>query len=347
MATTLALLYTSCTKNDLLNTTALKKSTDQALHSKSDKFDLSNIKVSFKHDMLVFETMEDYLAMAKLVSTTNSFDKKLKSIFPSFKSIEDVYFEFIESDKFKNMSSVDEIYKYKDFLNIYKVKDEIFIDPLLYLEKAKIYNFEGMVQIGEDIIKRGHIEIETLKQNDIDNYNDLRSEFKFNKSVRKSQVQLIVERSDAVSQNSGKLEQRADCAVLWCNDVASNSCSSHEYRVRGEIVIEASQPGDVLGSGARTKSYKKGFLGIWASSRDGYWLEQSGTVTTTVLLLTNNTVQTATVDVGVQSTSIGSDHTIEKISGSCCVQLINYSFNVSIAGTRWKNGVPYRKPCTI
>ncbi|MBK7608356.1 MAG: hypothetical protein KA109_14530 [Saprospiraceae bacterium] len=42
---------------------------------------------------------------------------------------------------------------------------------------------------------------------------------------------------------SGILEQRAECAVYWCDDVTSSSCGSYKYRFRGEVISEVTQPG--------------------------------------------------------------------------------------------------------
>lgn len=352
MATTLALLYTSCTKNDLLNTTALKKSTDQALHSKSDKLDLANIKVSFKHDMLVFETMEDYLAMTKLVSTTNSFDKKLKSIFPSFKSIEDVYFEFIESDKFKNMSSVDEIYKYKDFLNIYKIGEETFIDPLMYFEKAKIFNSNGMIQIGHEIIMRKYDEMKSLKISEIKDINNLVIEFKNNSQVISKSIKVLTKSTE--ENFKGTLEPRfySECAMYWCSDPSSNSCSSHKFRVIGRVYVELwGNTSGVTNVGAFTKSYKRGIFGIWASSSTDIKLQQSGMVRLNLYTEQGGGGGYSAdyyYDISALS-SFGETSTIERsYQPPSGYYLNNYSANINFEGrVKSSNGAENPIPCSI
>lgn len=200
MATTTALLYTSCTKNDNLNTAALKKNPNQSISTKSDVLDLSNIKVGFKHDMLVFETMEDYQALSKLVSKTNSFDKKLKSIFPTFKSVEDVYYEFIESDIMKNMKSIDEIYLYQDKIRISKLNDEITLDPKLSYEKSKLHNHSGIIQIGKEVIKREYDKVSILSINQINNIDNLEQEFLTNPFVKVEKIQVLTKTNEILEQ---------------------------------------------------------------------------------------------------------------------------------------------------
>jgi hypothetical protein len=251
----------------------------------SHNLDLSNIKVSFKNDMLVFESLNDYKKMFELYSVTKDFSKNLKKYFPYFKSIEDAYFEFIESDNFKNLSSHDEIYKYQDFLHIYKEGTETFIDPLLYFEKAKIFNSNGMVQIGNEIIKRKYDEIKSLKISEVNDVNNLFSEFKNNSQVKSESIKVLIKSTEGTSteeKNKGSLEPRvySECAMYWCSDPASGSCSSHKYRVIGRIYVETwIGTNGLTNVGAFTKSYKRGLFGIWASSSSDIKLKQSGNIT--------------------------------------------------------------------
>lgn len=313
---------------------------------KSDKLDLSDIRISFDNDILIFGDINDYLAMSEKVNRTKNFGQKMKEIFPKFKSSEDAYYEFIESDKLKTLGSINDIYKYSNIVHITKVGDDIFIDPLLFFEKSKLFNENGILQIGDEVFKREYDEVRVLKISHIDNFDNLQVEFVQNKSVKVYPVKLIINGIDNSVKIPEALEQRAtNCQNLWCDD-PSATCSTHKYRVRGEVIVEISQPGNVLRFGARTKSYKRGLFGAWFSERDGFDLKQSGTVTTTVLI--DNSVQTATWNVQAQSSYTGSDHTIENYTGSCCVQqMFSSSWNVNIEGARYKNGFAYSRICNI
>jgi hypothetical protein len=322
------LVFNSCEKVNMQKSQSL---------ADFDKLDLTGINVSFKDNYLVFKTEEDYRKMTELYNSTRDFAFKLKQIFPNFKSNEDAYFEFIESDKFKNLNSVQDLYKYKNKIHIYKDREEIFIDPLLMFEKAKLFNENGIVQIGDELVKRTHDREQILKLNQIRNPKDLMLEFDNNTLVRENPFILKVMNSYDSHNHTKSLEQRnVDCYDYWCKTITSTSCNSHEYRIKGEVVIECGTQNVVHFQGAKTKTYKRGFLGIWTSSKDGFILRQTGTLRLQVdiygLLLTTPFI------IDVASSSLGSDNTIEAVRvESNGGVLVKEEYYVEFQGTRFVN----------
>lgn len=322
------LVFNSCEKVNMQKSQSL---------ADFDKLDLTGINVSFKDNMLVFGSTEDYLKMKDL-STTNSFDQRLKSFFPAFKSVEDVYNEFIESDKYKNLTSLNEIYQFQDKIRIIKSGDEIIIDPKLDYEKAKLYNQQGMIRIGDEIIQREHDKISILKISSVKNFNNLAYEFLNNKSVKVTELLVLTRPIKNFNIENEFLEKRStttyDCAVYWCSTITSTSCSSQKYRVRGEVSVKIDDGNyKLIEFGANTKSYKRGLFGIWAASSEGFWLEQNGVININYTRFSDNTFfGSINFDVTANSVVGGSTNTIIKgdVAPDSNTRFLNWTYSVNI-----------------
>jgi hypothetical protein len=331
----ITVLILSCTKSGI-------KTEDQSLSSISGK-------ISFKNNMLVFNSTDDYIFMSDQLNKQALDAQVLKQMFPSFKSMEEAYWILINSKEFENLQSLEQLNQYKDFLRVRKENGDVYIEPLLDLEKPIFYNSEGFVQIGDEIIKRDLNQETILNTKFVDSYSDLKREFSTKTNLKVFPVNLVIQTTGSlVSNNNGVLEPRADCLDYWCDDASNPNCT-WKYKFIGSTIFDNPSGATATStSGARTRSYKKGVFGF-ALSRDGFYLEQSGTVTVTAQSKINPAlITTTTFNINEHSSYTGSDHTIENLNQGCCLTFLSVSSNVTFTGTRWSSsGTAYPKSCHL
>lgn len=302
-------------------------------------------KLSYKNKMLVFNSVDDYIFVSDQLKKRDLNTKGFKDAFPEFISMEDAYLQFINSKQYENLQSIDELARYKDFLRIRKEEGEVYIEPLLDLEKPKLYNSEGFIQIGDQIIKRELDQEIILNAKFVDSYSALKKEFSNKDNLIVSPVKILIQNTTShISQ--GGLEPRADCLDYWCNDPSVQNCT-WKYKFIGTTIFDnPSGMYSVTTVGAETRSYKKGTFG-WSLNKDGFYLDQTGTVTVTTQSTLDGSINTTTFTVNEHSSYTGSDHTIENYNQGCCLTILSASSNVTFTGIRYNGSTAYPKSCHL